>query len=112
MVYRVKGQEINDYIESVDKLMTADFSYKVMEAKPFARETEWTGSAKDIFTKKYDGVITELEKIPSIISLYTDFLGKTLDSYEEAIEEFKKRFIELNKEFDEKGKKDELSSIL
>lgn len=112
MRYRVKGQEMSDFIKNVDNLMTTKFAYKVMEMKPLARETEWTGPAKETFTRKYEEVVKELDKIPYIISLYTEFLEKTLDNFDDAVEEFKKRFVELNQELDKKGQKDELSSII
>lgn len=102
MRYKIKGKEIDDYAKNINFLINDQFEHIVFDVKDIVRDSEWTGPAKESFSNKYDSIIKELDKIPYTISLYTGFLGNTLEDFSDAVEDSKKRFREFDNQFEKK----------
>jgi len=96
----IKGAEIEEFTKNVDKITNTVMIPEIDKMKTYARRAVWTGDIRDSFISKYDGVVKEIEKIPYVLSLYTEFLSKVNSNYEEALLEFQKKFNELNNELD------------
>ena len=98
MIYKIKGKEMDDYAQNIDNLMINQFESALIEIRKFVDETEWVGPARDAFAHKYETIVKELDKIPYAFSLFTNFLGCTIDDYGETIEDLDKRFKDLDKD--------------
>lgn len=112
MKYKVKGNEVVEFTNALEKLINDEISPKISEMDKLAKRALWTGPARNSFVNRYDEVMHELKKMPELLFLYTDFLGKVVTNYDEAFVEFQKKFKQLEEELDERSIKDELSSII
>ena len=100
MRYIVKGQELQEYMNNVYKMLDNELLYTINEIRDLAKNTEWEGPSKSAFVNKYDSIIREIDKIPEAINLSNEYISGMLNNFDDTIDDVKKKFDNLNDEIE------------
>ena len=102
MRYVLKNNELCDFNNNMQSLINNEINEKITTMQTIAEKTEWVGSGRDSFIDYYDEVMREINKIPKILSLYTNYLTNVSMDYDDALSEVQKEIQSLKTETDYK----------
>ena len=105
MKYRLKGNELTTFTHELDELINNELDEKIRAMGPLARKTVWQGPARNAFVKEYENVMYEIRKIPQLLFLYTDYLNKVINNYDDTLNDVNNNMNKIEQKVDGGNKK-------
>ena len=104
MRYILKNNELCEFSNNMDSLVNNDITEKITNMKTIAEKTEWIGPGRDSFVDYYSEIMTEINRIPTVLNSYLDYLTNVSNDYDDTLNSVQKE-IDTLKVDEEENKK-------
>ena len=103
MRQKIIGDDIINYEMELNKIIDDSIKSKIEIMNNLLKNINWEGDGKDAFASKYNNAIFEIKKIPNALKLYTSFLDRTMNNYENLMKEIKISYDNLEEDINNSG---------
>ena len=98
MKYVLKNNELCNFTNDMNRLVNNEISERILTMQTIARDTEWEGQGRDAFVDYYETIMREIDKIPTVLNLYIDYLSNVSTNYDDTLGEVQKHVRSLQTE--------------